>query len=493
MVARVVLVLSLLSGARLLAQDPTPLELAYAARLAYFQTWEDLHAFKMNPGPLADFELMEVFEDPWTDVKDPDHVGFRAIALRSQARRTVIIAYRGTEVSIRENVGVDAGMFFTIGGPAPQETAAQILGSFSAHYGGWTGVGGMVGALALRKADPAALEGLVETELQGMGFHRASRAHLEQLTRRSAELAVKFFKKIRNELMGKDPEGTRISKALIASGWMNAPEILRPGGYSIYTTGHSLGGFLAQVAAGNQGCNAVTFAAPGAQEFMRAHRMRLLPLAGFTVRNLVREHDVVSLLGTHVGLRVPLCDVYDSPAERPRIQAAREAERTAVIDRRARLLPAKMEDWRRDQEAYERAVAAYPAAMRRYEEQLAAFTKEQSGRWALSRLYNHVTARPAEPARPVPPALDPEGRVRAAEPDVYGPADGNFKEMAKIAYGGIAGYIYRNHTLDPIVEQLEVEAHVPHWPAPVGVPGLRFDPPHPVDERKDPLPAPAAP
>lgn len=43
-------------------------------------------------------------------------MGFRAIALINRERHTVIIAYRGTEPDVKENVIVDAGMFLTISG-----------------------------------------------------------------------------------------------------------------------------------------------------------------------------------------------------------------------------------------------------------------------------------------------------------------------------------------------------------------------------------------
>lgn len=76
---------------------------------------------------------------------------------------------------------------------------------------------------------------------------------------------------------------------------------------SITVTGHSLGGFLAQIIAAERGARGVTFNAPGAQHHAPS-------LHGAIVRNLARRHDVVGTFGVHLGTTELVDDVSRKPA-----------------------------------------------------------------------------------------------------------------------------------------------------------------------------------
>jgi hypothetical protein len=64
-------------------------------------------------------------------------------------------------------------------------------------------------------------------------------------------------------------------------------------------TGHSLGGFVAQVIAAEQNRPAITFNAPGAASYLCEHGIN--PFIGPPVTNHIRIHDIVGRLGCHSG------------------------------------------------------------------------------------------------------------------------------------------------------------------------------------------------
>jgi hypothetical protein len=254
--------------------------------------------------------------------------------------------------------------------------------------------------------------------------------------------------------------------------------------------------------AASVGTNAETFAAPGCREFMAAHRMPSVDLQHFHILNIFRRHDIVSSLGTHVGKVRHLEDIEHSPAELPRILAAGAADSARVAAERQALLPRLEADHKRDAEhyaaVYQRAMERYAETMATYHANVAAFKETNKNYSALWRAGAWLTSGIKEPAKPTEVvSMTAEERARTAVPDPF--AEASPLARAKFVYGGMPGYLYRNHTLDPYLEQFEHEAHVPHWPQPVGsdlpdaAPAVPAAPAWPPEEAKVALPAPAAP
>lgn len=461
----------------LLFAVPTDLELAYASRIAYSGRLEHITEWNRDPARfLAGYKLMDLMED--TEVPGQKLVGFRAIALRNDATRTVIIAYRGTEPSLAANVAVDAGMFLTIAGKRPHKVIAGQLGQLGRHYQGDEGAA-MVAAAAMLDAIPPSDDGgtwlhpALKVGLFAMGLPFSVDGDLRTLTKTSCDHAIAFFKKTRGELLKEagDPEGWRITKALIKSGWKADPRESSPNGYAIYLTGHSLGGFLAQVVGATQGANTVTFAAPGAQEYLAASGLGTKDLKPFTVRQIFRANDLVGSFGTHVGQSVPLCNFYDSPVERERLQAAVDASERDCAPKRAAWLVKEQETFRIRLAAYEGEKVAYAPLLAAYQASVEKLEAERAKmgwmEWGRSTLAGGPT-KPAEPKRPVEPTAQ---MAWNAFPNPYLAKGPSLKDWAKVHYGGVVGYFYTNHSLEGIIHQFEREGGLaltepyPHAPA----------------------------
>jgi pimeloyl-ACP methyl ester carboxylesterase len=88
------------------------------------------------------------------------------------------------------------------------------------------------------------------------------------------------------------------------------------GGYAVYVTGHSMGGFLAQIVAATRGCNMVTFAAPGALDYLEANQLPSGSRRGFETINFRRDNDLVGAFGDQLGTTFRLGNFMGSPAER---------------------------------------------------------------------------------------------------------------------------------------------------------------------------------
>jgi len=476
-VRRLAIGIGILGLGPLLFAAPTDLEMAYASRIAYSSEFAQIREWERDPARfLADYKLMDFMED--SPAPGRKLVGFRAIALRNDATRTVIIAYRGTEPSLVENVAVDAGMFLAIAGNRPQEVIAKQLRQLGRHYGGIEGTAMDVAAAGLgtiRASDDGGtwLHEALKVALFSAGLPYEMNGDLRVLTKTSCDHAITFFKKTRDGLLKEagDPEGTRITKALIRSGWWKDPRANTPGGYTIYLTGHSLGGFLAQVVGATQGANTVTFAAPGAQEYLTACKLRTKDLTPFTVRQLSRANDLVGSFGTHVGQAVPLCDFYDSPVERERLQSAVDAVERDLAPRRAAWLTREREAHRIRLAAYEKEMEAHALLLAAYQ---AAVAKQEAERakmgwleWGKSKWAGGPT-RPAEPQRPLEPTVE---MARREFPNRYLAKGSGWQDWAKVHCKGVPGYFYTNHSLEGIIHQFERESGLaltepyPHAPA----------------------------
>ena len=65
----------------------------------------------------------------------------------------------------------------------------------------------------------------------------------------------------------------------------------------VMVTGHSLGGFIAQIIAAENGLRAVTFNALGARNYKKSKENK-------GIRNIVRKNDIVGRFGKHLGREI---------------------------------------------------------------------------------------------------------------------------------------------------------------------------------------------
>jgi len=72
--------------------------------------------------------------------------------------------------------------------------------------------------------------------------------------------------------------------------------------YRLIVTGHSLGGFFAQIIAAKKGLDAITFNAPGAKAWMDQYALKIHEKCSIT--NYVRTSDLAASLGTHIGKKM---------------------------------------------------------------------------------------------------------------------------------------------------------------------------------------------
>jgi hypothetical protein len=475
--------LALLGAGTFLSAQPSDLELAYASRIAYSGRFADIVAWEKDPAKfLKGYKLMDWVED--NTEQGRELVDFRAIALRNEATHTVIIAYRGTDPALARNIAVDGGMFLTIAGKRPAVVIGAHMEMMGDHYGGVKGAAISTAGLALAEAVP-------ESETGGAWLHKSFKVgltllgmpyrpdrDLRTLTSISCDHAIEFFQKTRQKLIEEagESKASLVTKLAIRQGWSADPNVLHPGGYTIYLTGHSLGGFLAQIVGATQGANTITFAAPGVQEYLAARKLPTVDLAPFTVRQVIREHDVVGSFGTHVGLSELLCDFYDSPVERERLEAAVAAADRDLQPQRAAWLAQKQEAYRAQLSAYQAELASLPARLAEYNKKVAQREAELKkmgwAEWASERAKDAWKGGPIPPTAPVPPVAPTVQEAQEAFPNPY-LAEGNTPQgWAKVDRNGVIGYFYTNHSLEGIIHQLEWEQNLaltepyPHAAAP---------------------------
>lgn len=188
---------------------------------------------------------------------DDKKSGVQAIALERRRDHAVVVAYAGTDVSEPADVLADLGL-------VAGEIRYLVDDSLCA-------VRHPLAKARARAAPPcagAAHERADRLRAAGPRVPKATRAMDDQLA-----VSRRFLDEV---LATKNLDGRTITVA------------------DVTVTGHSLGGFIAQIVAAEHGARGVTFNGPGAQHYAPA-------LHSLVVRNLVRRHDVVGNFGVHIG------------------------------------------------------------------------------------------------------------------------------------------------------------------------------------------------
>jgi hypothetical protein len=381
-------------------------------------------------------------------------------------------------------VVVDAGIFLSLGGQRPLVAVTEELGKFARHYkagGRWgTFLGGMMadmGGLAAHHGsrnydnDGAIQLSAIAAAFRQADFPVADTRDMTKATKTSVERAEKFYRTVRERLRKEaDPHTWQITRSF--TDWLNEnllhtedPSPGRVGDYTLYVTGHSLGGFLAQTVAASQGCAGVTFNAPGAAEYLAAAHLpvRHEPVP---VRNLYRSHDVVGSYMTHLGDREPMVDFYMVPAEQGRLrrdwdQAEAECTRKRLektAEEKARY-EAAMVDYQKEEKDHHKEMKEYQAGQDAHQ---AAQEKRTLLSQAAHGLARKLTVKsPSKP--PQKPELASPADIAARVPNRFGPqrpwSEETYQACARTRYE-LAGYLLRNHSLASIIEELEHDAGI---------------------------------
>ena len=445
-------ILPLLSCGLLQAAPPSDLELAQASQIAYRIQFGSLEQHRASLQALPNYELYDFEEDE----HQVEIAGFRGLALINRQTRTLIIAYRGTEPTNGRNIIVDGGLFLTVAGDNAVPVVLKEMSKFSTHYGTVAAVGTTVAAVLASQFNmaPEGKEAVQELMLD-QAFGRLGITYdpdypVEAHTWAIVKHATAFFTKTMRNLHKDFNQEYQPSALQGAAHWMGLkadPRTAPPAGYEVYVTGHSLGGFLAQLVAAKEGVPAVTFNAPGAEEYATKRKLALKSLA--LIRNIYRANDIVGSFATHLGLSEEAKNFYDDRPEAGRLEAAFDQEekkcqvkRRQQLERERQAFPARMERFAAEQANYLRAMATY-------QEELAAFEAKHEHRYTVNRWLVSLASAPAKPIAPTEPAEPTLEAIHIRNRFGY-----SNQARARELYG-MAGYVLNNHSLERIIEGLE--------------------------------------
>lgn len=300
------IILWLSTGALALEMPLTPLVLAKAA----------LAAYDKNPC-LEGYQILDIDEDPF---RDNLRIDFRATAFINRQEKVLILAYRGSDFNLSGTELVDAGIFFSVTAKKnPYSIISQHLSWFLWNYDKkkWAAkiAEEIVSEYASKFVKESILsEGITEQSYQTVTEWIAQALDLEQviLPLIFSHMGIPFvFKNSFQSFPIADAQNA-IEFAKKALGQLNDQE---NNDYKVYFTGHSLGGFLAQIAGAHLKQQTVTFNAPGAKEFYADN----FPQDDYTLKdtsfivNYYRENDIVGNFGNHIGRRQKIPNFEDSP------------------------------------------------------------------------------------------------------------------------------------------------------------------------------------
>ncbi len=228
---------------------------------------------------------------PTKHIKNPRGVGFRGIAFVNHKSKQCIVAYRGTETKEIGNLLQDIGIFFDeIHKNNPYEILHNQLNTwlwsynkklYAAHkIGDWT--------MWLGKYLLSFKSGFIGTIAQKMAAKIVNHKVLFHTLARIIGLTV-----------------TTETKGCINKAMQDANTFFNEvkekfSNYDFYVTGHSLGGFLAQIVGAKNNTETYTFNAPGASNVFKT----MYPNVQFDhnlITNIIRRNDIFGTFDTHIG------------------------------------------------------------------------------------------------------------------------------------------------------------------------------------------------
>lgn len=195
-------------------------------------------------GPKDDLPIEKDGYEVFMRGSDKDS-GFQGLAYQRDSDGAVFVVFAGTQMKDPKDVLADFGIVGTVYQQAERATLATLKGTFSKVFNG-------------KDTTPKEMKDAQKKPL------KPNNALKKQL-----EIAQKFFEKAKEE--GKEDNEKNL----------------------IYVTGHSLGGYLAQVIAADNEVAGITFNAPGAYGMSKKK--------GKEVVNHTRKSDLVGTFGQHIG------------------------------------------------------------------------------------------------------------------------------------------------------------------------------------------------
>ena len=209
--------------------------------------------------------------------------GFVGVTFYDKDKEVVITAFRGTDPSIQANILEDTDVCEKIAQQSGRTLTSTIEQQYSRavdYYFKKNPKLGRIQAALIALTAPIAIP--LELKSENADNPEITNLMLNTLI----EQACLYYRK------------SHQTHGSIALGLGSSSE------FTSYVTGHSLGGFLAQlVCARNRSLTGITFNAPGAAQFLTE------PSHHSEIYNYIREHDVVGTLGIHIGATRQLKDV----------------------------------------------------------------------------------------------------------------------------------------------------------------------------------------
>ena len=218
-----------------------------------------------------------------------EETGMRVSAFKLQGTNNIVIAYRGTDPNNNANLLIDLGIAASVleSSDANSHFVAQHAQVWLEKH--WSGL------LKLLNNNAEILRYLPTNALIGaLSYWGYDIETAKKYKRLGIKHALETFEQIKKE----NP------------------------GCTYYITGHSLGGFYAQIVAYHYGYTAYTFNAPGAYQTYRqvypAWARRLWWIRSKKlITNYIREHDLVGTFGTHLGKTTIIPNVDKAPETNP--------------------------------------------------------------------------------------------------------------------------------------------------------------------------------
>lgn len=211
--------------------------------------------------------------------------GFTGVTFYNPETEIVITAFRGTDPSIKANIMEDSGICAQLAAQSHQTMSTLLEHQYS------------TAADYYFKKNP--LLGRAQSTVVTLLASMVVSPILKYETSNNPAIPDEELDKIIDEAC-KYYRTSHATRGGFALGLGSSSD------FQSFVTGHSLGGFLAQlVCARNRALTGITFNAPGASSFLREEPTGKY----YEINNYVREHDVVGTLGNSLGQTIPLKDI----------------------------------------------------------------------------------------------------------------------------------------------------------------------------------------
>lgn len=457
---------------------PSLLQFAKASRIAYQVSCEDeALANEKIAMELPGFTVLHCQEE--IDRQKFASVGFKGISLINRTTHEVIIAYRGTDPKDFRNLLVDAGILLGVAGSKSLQKIEEELHNLYMHFP-HPEIKGLKRKLAPYSSTVALLTYKPPTNgqrlaaevarswfepmiLEGLGVERYHPDfRIEYYAPQMVDLALEFYRVTMDKLyMVQNPTYNPSFLNILgqAIGLKGGPTLKGQGDYKdkVFITGHSLGGFLAQLVAASYEIPASTFNAPGAAEYAEAHKIEFKGTAN--IKNYIRPNDVVGSFSKHLGMTISIGNFYELAQEKRKLKPIFDNKQEECRRNREAFLENALEQYRRDIEEYPktRAYLEYLKKLEQYKVELAKYNEAYKDSLTVTKFFSYYLVCPSEPKAPPAPTKPTQRDAIYAHPNPYLTEDGqiDYQKIAQDLYASkeLKEYVLKNHGLPLFIEQ----------------------------------------